>query len=156
ESLRRGRLSLLQRSLCRSLRSTAGAMGCAPDAGVAQTSPPVTGSRAIGHRRIPLTIISTACSGESPRAINVSNSLLSTLPIAASLVARAPRSASRFRSCAGPHRGRRVALLWRCWLGHHVRWVRDRWSRVRLHRGLMLTERVQPGGPFFAVEVGLH
>jgi len=38
------------------------------------------------HRRIPLTISSTACSGESPRAIRVSSSFLSTLPIAASCV----------------------------------------------------------------------
>ncbi len=37
-----------------------------------------------GHRRIPLTMSSTACSGLSPRAISVSSSFLSTLPIAAS------------------------------------------------------------------------
>ncbi len=46
----------------------------------------VTGGWTTGHLRMPLTISSTACSGVSPRAIKVSNSFLSTLPMAASWV----------------------------------------------------------------------
>jgi hypothetical protein len=42
--------------------------------------------RTTGYRRIPLTINSTACSDVSPCPISVSNSFLSTLPMAASWV----------------------------------------------------------------------
>ena len=58
------------------------------------------------HRSKPLTISSTACSGVSPRAIRVSSSLRSTLPMAASWVTFASgwntRTIGMALACASP------------------------------------------------------